>query len=320
MTGPAFPPRELVLICAGTGTVAALNFSAPDSATRRRAALLRAAVFLPSGQNYLFDAAAAGRDGASLELGVGPAGRGHTLRVMAQAAARPGSAQIAAGEPLPRPRQPLGLDVSLEPVSAPVPLGRDAAPGSATAWAGALTMSGTLAIGSLIYRLRGLGWSGWGPDAEAGVPSGTRVHAYFQDGSGLLVTSGAGAESTAGPAGPMAGPTAGPAAVRMSGGQVRAVPVLQLAVRASAGGPARGLLCTLGGRSPADMTGDIRDTGQHVEIIRRSGQEAGPGSWSYAPFVFVRSGVTGIGLVGHAPGARSQRSAVPAAAALPDPF
>ena len=79
--------------------------------------------------------------------------------------------------------------------------------------------------------------------------------------------------------------------------QLNAVPVHHFDVQSADRTPARVIRLALGGPNPADVYGEIRQREQFLEVVHTSGDGALGLSWSAAPFVFVRSGITGLGLV-----------------------
>ncbi|MFB4308297.1 hypothetical protein [Actinomadura sp. GTD37] len=297
MSDSSMVGRDLVFLCADTGAVVAVTWTGDE-----RPALERAVVFLASGQTYWVDPASGGLRAALAVLDRRAGGR-YDLRLSAQA--RP----IAApGRPIDRettagPYVPVGIDIAFEPASQPLVL----APGAPSAERVALARgTGSVAVGSVIHRVEGSAWSA----AGSGGPADCRARAVFQDGSALFVS--------AAPSGPVA------ALVRNT--RIRAVALQGFAVRgAESGRLGRTVSWTGDGRSPAGATAEIRDPDQRLTVT--SADPAGPDrlSWSCAPFVFVRSGITGLGLVERRTRVAPPDSATAATAAepadeLPDPF
>jgi hypothetical protein len=203
------------------------------------------------------------------------------------------------------PLQPVGLDVSLEAVSGALILDMPAdGPSSLTA----VRVAGELTVGSVYHRISGLGWvvtgsaSAWG-NAEPGC----RVAAVFQDRSAVLVL------------GPTFGADGAVAARRSFNAGLGAVPVHHLAVQDPDRTPLRVIRLALGGPDPADVYGEMRQREQFLEVVRPSGDNSQYLSWSAAPFVFVRSGITGLGLVDCQSRVPTPRRPT-ASPGLPDPY
>jgi hypothetical protein len=114
---------------------------------------------------------------------------------------------------------------------------------------------------------------------------------------------------------------AGPVAALVHNTRIRATAVRDFTVLdAERGRPGRRVSWAGDGRSPAGAAGKIRDRGQQLVVTHPDPAGSGWLSWGCAPFVFVRSGVTGLGLV-----ERRTRLATPVTAAepadeLPDPY
>ena len=290
--------RELVFMCADTGAVVGLSYAAG-----RRAALARAMVFLPSGETLWADGGPESGSRASLTVrDRGPAGQ-CDLRLSVQGALLPGPADLAADEPVAGRRMPVGLELALEPASALLALGPAAAP------AGQVTLvrgTGSLAVGSVIRRLGGTGWSATGKDGGPGAAAGVRARAVFQDGSALYVT----------------GETAdGSVAAFTRNAQIRAAAIGDVTVRGGERGlPGRTVSWAGDGRGPAGASGEIRDPRQRVTVTAADQLDDGWPSWSCAPFVFVRSGVTGLGLVERRAVLAAPVPVADAGEEAPDPF
>lgn len=314
--------RELVFICADSGAVVTI-----DHTTGRRPALVRAVAFLASGETVWADGAGGGSRATFTVEDRGSSGQ-YDLRLSVQGALLPGPADLAGGEAVAGRRVPVGLELTLEPASARLVIG----PGQANS-GGHVTMvrgTGLLAVGSVIRRLLGTGWSAGGADGGPGAAAGCRARAVFQDSSGLYV-AGEAAAATAGhgPAGAAASGTepggtatdAAPVAALVRNTQIRAAAVREVAVGGTERGlPGRTVSWAANGRSPAAATGKIRDPQQRVTVTTLDPSGAGRLSWSCAPFVFVRSGVTGLGVVElrAVPGAPG--TAAEPVDELPDPF
>ncbi|MET7397004.1 hypothetical protein ABZS66_26320 [Dactylosporangium sp. NPDC005572] len=258
---------ELVFMCADTGAVVCV--SGGDAAAR-------VLVFLPTGETFW-------AGGAEV--------RPDAMRVSAMAALFTAPAHVVPGEPLAARQVPLSIAVALEPAAADLALAGDG-PERVTVVHG----TGSIAVGSVIYRVQGTGWLSTAP---AG-PVVQRARAVFQDRSATFA--------------------AGTAAAVMVNTEVRRVPVAQFAVRGRDRVPLHRLSCALGGRTPRLVTGEIRDTLQHVTFAEPAPDGAGWMWWSAAPFVFVRSGTTGLGLVERTTRTESPREPSAPADDLPDPY
>jgi hypothetical protein len=294
--------RDLVFMCADTGAVVAVTYTAAE-----RPALTRAVMFLASGATAWIDGAGTGGTRATFAVrDHGSAGQ-FDLRLSALARLVAGAGQLVSGKTATGPGVPASLELTFEPASQRLPLGPEPAPpGQVTLVRG----SGSLAIGSVIHRVTGSAWSAAGPGAGPGGQADCRALAVFQDGSALFTATGAG------PAGP-----AGPVAALVHNTRIRAAAVRDFTVRDTGHGrPGQRVSWAGEGRSRGGADGTIRDPGQQLVVTRPD--PTGPGwlSWSCAPFVFVRSGVTGLGLV-----ERRTRLATPVTEAepageLPDPY
>jgi hypothetical protein len=300
------PRSTLTFACTDSGAVVSLDY-----VPGRRPALVRAVIFMPAGDTF-WVAPTLGDNARPDRLAVRPdvAGR-QDLRLAAQAAWFAGHGRIAASESDVLPLRPVGLDVRLEAVSNDLTLDLPAdGPSSLTV----VRVTGDFTVGSVFHQISGLGWlvTGSGPAASDAAP-GWRAAAVFQDGSAVLVQ------------GPASGTDGTVAARRSFDGPLRAAPVHHLGLQDSGRTPLRVIRLALGGPDPADVHGEIRHRAQFLEVAR-PGEENSPSdetcpwlSWSAAPFVFVRSGVTGLGLVD----GQSRVPAPPPPAAssgLPDPY
>jgi hypothetical protein len=298
--------RELVFMCADTGAVVSLGYT-----EGKRPALTWAVVFLSSGETLWIGG---GPDvGSRTTLAVrdrGTAGQ-YDLRLSAQGALLTGAAGLAgpadpaSPEPLAGRRLPVGLELTVEPASALLALGQPApAAGHVTLVSG----TGSLAVGSVIHRVAGSGWSAAGPGGGPGAAASCRAQAVFQDGSALYV----------------AGDTAAgdiPIAALVRNTQIRTASVRDFTVReAERGRPGRVVAWAADGRSPAGAAGQLRDPRQQVTVTRQDPAGQGWLSWSCAPFVFVRSGVTGLGLVERRARLATAVTVAEPVRELPDPF
>lgn len=293
--------RELAFLCADTGAVVAVSYLAG-----KRPTLTRAVVFLASGDILWIGGPFGGGSPEPLAVRERGTSGQYDLRLSARASLLSGPATLADGEAVAGPRVPVGIELTLEPAS------RRLALGQGTPAAVAVTLlrgGGSLAAGSVIHRVEGSGWSAAGPDGEPGGLAGSRARAVFQDGSALYVAGGPVVDGT-GADGPVL-------AALVHNTRIRATRVRDFAMRPAGGGrPARTVSWAADGRSPAGASAEIRDLRQRVTVTCPDPAGTGGAAWSLAPFVFVRSGVTGLGLVEQ----RDRLAAGAAAEELPDPF
>ena len=289
--------RELAFMCADTGAVITLSFI-----DGKRTGLGRAIVFFASGDTLWIDGPAGG-GGSPVTVQERSASGQYHLRLSAPAARLTGPADLVAGEGAPGRPVPVSLELSLEPASQSLALGPA---GQVSLLRGA----GSLAAGSVIHSVAGTGWRSAGPGGGPGGPSGSRARAVFQDGSALYVTDGAGDASAD-----------GPVAALVRNTHIHATRIRDLVIRdVKRGQPGRAVSWAAGGRSPAGATAEIRDPGQ--QLIIRYPDPAGPGwrSWACAPYVFVRSGVTGLGVFERRDRLAAAVAAAESAPELPDPY
>lgn len=293
--------REFVFLCADTGAVAALTLT-----DEKRPALAQAVVFLASGDTLWVDGTADG--GARPALTVRDRGSGgrYDLRLSAQATLLTGPSFLVSGETAAAPRMPVGLELALEPASQQLALGSGIPPAERVILVGG---AGSLAIGSVIHRLEGSAWSSTAAGAS-GAPAGCRARAVFQDGSALYVASEADGQSAD-----------VPVAAFVRNTRIRPATVRDFTMRR----PGRGQLgrtvsWAAGGRSPVGTAAEIRDVAQQLTVTRPDPAGSDWLSWSCAPFVFVRSGVTGLGVVEQRARSSAPVKAAAAADELPDPF
>lgn len=289
-------------MCADSGAVVSLAYT-----EGRRPALARAVAFLASGEPLWVDGAADGSRATFAVRDRGAAGR-YDLRLSLQGALLPGAANLAGDEAVAGRRAPVGLELTLEPASArlALDLGQAPAGGHVTLVRG----TGSLAVGSVIRRLDGTGWSADGVGGGPGAAAGCRARAVFQDGSALYVAGDAGSASAN-----------GCVAALVRNTQIRAAAVRDVAVTGTERGlPGETVSWAADDRSPAGASGKIRDPRQRVTVTTRDPSAAGRLSWSCAPFVFVRSGVTGLGLVERRGMLGAPATVAESADELPDPF
>ena len=290
--------RELVFICADSGAVIDLGYTAG-----RRPLLTRALVFPASGETLWADGGPESGLRATLTVRDRGAAGQYDLRLSVQGALLPGAADLTADEPVAGRRMPVGLELTVEPASARLALGAAAAPeGQVTLVRG----TGSLAVGSVIRHLEGAGWSAAGKDGGPGAAAGVRARAVFQDGSALYAAGETPDRSVA-------------ALVRNK--QIGVAAIGEVTVRGEEHGrPGRTVSWAGDDRSPAGASGRIRDPRQRVAVTSADPSGAGLLSWSCAPFVFVRSGVTGLGLVERRAVLAPPVPVAEADGELPDPF
>jgi len=290
----------LTFACTESGSVVSLDY-----VPGRRPALVRAVIFMSAGDTFWI-ASALGDNARPDRLAVAPgvAGR-QDVRLAAQAAAFAGPARVVGSDADILPLQPVGLDVRLEAVSGCLALDL---PAGGTSPLTVVQVAGDLTVGSTCHRINGLGWvvtasASAGSDAEPGC----RAAAVFQDSSAILVQ------------GPTFGADGAVAARRSFNAQLGAFPVHHLAAQDADRTPVRVIRLALGGPDPTDVYGEIRQREQFLEEVRPTEGGSTWLSWSAAPFVFVRSGITGLGVVDC-----QRRVATPgqpaASHGLPDPY
>jgi hypothetical protein len=296
--------RDLVFMCAHSGVVFTLDYAGAV-----RPFLLRGVVFLASGETLWVTPPPAPGGRTVCERNGREDGRRYLLRVSAQAALLPGAAEIADGEPAAGRAVPVTIDVTLEPVSMEITLADRRPPAFAVAHVTMLRGTGSLAVGSVIYRLSGSGWASFEQPGDPGHAPRSRARAVFQDGSGLFATHR-----------PGAGPADVYAAALVVNTQIRQVPVHQFAIDSRGRRAPQMLSWTGGGRSPVDVTGEIRDVGQYLAHVPPARVGHAWPSWACAPFVFVRSGITGLGLAEYEGPVDSGHEAAETRAVLPDPY
>lgn len=208
---------------------------------------------------------------------------GRSVRLSTVAAVTTSPAHVVRGEPLDARTVPLNLALTADPAAMEVSLPTPAR---------LVRVAGTVTVGSVIHRVDGHGWSS--PTTGA-----ARARAVFQDGSALFAA---------------AGDTAAALVVNTA---ARPVPLAGLTVEGPT--PPRRLRCDLSGRRPATVRAEIRDTEQHLTYVEPSPDGAGWLTWTATPAVFVRAGLTGLGLVERTAPAASPRPA-PTTEGLPDPY
>lgn len=269
-------------MCADTGAVVCLSQSGAQP---------RIAVFLASGETLW--------GGAESRRAVLPpaGGEGSAVRLSAMSTLYTAPAHVVRDEPDGARQVPVSLALTVEPAGVAVTL-----PGSTQETVVVAQVSGELGVGSVLYRLQASGWVSSAARDGAVERLGRRARTVFQDRSAAFLTDG---------------PDAGAALMRHT--EIRPVPLDGLTVDGADQGPAHKLRCAVGGRSPLLITGEPRDTEQHLTCVEPATGGDGWVWWNATPFVFVRSGVTGLGLVERtflAPSA----SISPPAPDLPDPF
>lgn len=297
------PDNELVLFGEDTGTIVHLSYAAAP-----RPAVRRAVVFLSTGETLCIDPTS------------GPAPRLHAGRTdarrwrihlsgtatLAESPVELGNADQPTGRPVP-----LGLNIGIEGVDDDPWAHPDDTPDHPAA--AAVRFSGSITAGSLIYADGGLGWAVSAPADRSSA--GCRLFGAFQDGTGLYAAGGGG----------LAGEPS--SAVTLAGSKSRHVPVHQLFVDRTRPGPV--LACTVGGAAPADVAGEVRHIEQRVDYDSIGLPDSlnpldSPGgarlSSSLFPFVLVRAGITGIGLVEHVAATDSLPTPAAPGDGLPDPY
>jgi hypothetical protein len=285
--------HDLMFMCADTGAVITVTCRGDE-----RPVLERAVVFPASGRALWVDPTLGGGSPTALAVRSHGSGGRYGLRLSARAIPvaapdRPIDDETARG-----PSVPVCIDIVFEQVSRHLVLESGTEPGERVALARG---AGSVAVGSVIHRVEGSAWSADGP----GAPVDCRARAVFQDGSALFVT----AAST------------GLAAALVHNSRIRAVTVHDFAVQGA--GPerlGRTISWAAGGPSPAGSAAEIRDPEQRVTALRPDPSGQGLPVWSCAPFVFVRSGITGLGLVERRTHLTAAAPATEPALELPDPF
>lgn len=290
-------------MCADSGAIVTVTYS-----QAKRPALESAIVFLASGETLWVNAASspAGR-GTGLERRGSEDTAGYDLRLSAKATQLIGASEIVSGEVAEGRQLPVSFDLSLEPTSVETAIENGASRGPTR-----LVMvqgSGSLAVGSVIFRVRGSGWSSSGLPDDDGAVAGSRARAVFQDGSALFAAHGL-----------AAGWAPGGAAAVVVNTHIRQVAAREFIIQGLDRGPARKIRWASEGRSPQRVSGEIRNIDQYVDSVQPAPGGTGWLSRSTAPFVFVRSGVTGLGLVERVTEAALAHAAPVGGGSLPDPY
>ncbi|TDC55257.1 hypothetical protein E1281_13335, partial [Actinomadura sp. KC345] len=175
----AAPHRDWVFVCAEPGAVISVSVRGEG-----RARTARVVAFLDSGQTLWAEAGpGGGRNGFDMSSAEAAGRSALRFAVGAREAGEPSEVRGAV-RPRRTGRIPLVLDVALAPLAPPARL-VDATGGGAAVAAQAHRLTGTLGVGGVIHRVSGQAWSSRSPFASAAVRAGTRVHAVFQDDSGL---------------------------------------------------------------------------------------------------------------------------------------
>ena len=292
-------------MCSDTGAVVAVSYASGGTGGQRPV-LARAVVFLASGDTLWLDGTLDGGTRGALTVRERDAAQ-YDLRLSARATLLTGAARLTDGAAAAGAPVPVGLELTLEPASQRLALG-----------AGDVTLvrgGGSLSAGSVVHQVAGTAWSASGPDGVPGGRADCRVRAVFQDGSALFL---AGASAAAG-AGPSAGGVAGEAdvvAALVHNTRIRATEVSGLASEEAVHGLAgRSVSWVAAGRAPAGARGQVRDPQQQVTVTG-----AGALSWNCAPYVFVRQGVTGLGVVERVTREDGTGASTGASDELPDPY
>ncbi|MGH1561582.1 hypothetical protein [Mumia sp. DW29H23] len=184
-------------------------------------------------------------------------------------------------------RVPVTLDLSLGPISLPVPRQRAFADGG-LAGSQVYRATGSVAAGSVVASVRGQAWVGATGFAASGNEGGTRLQAAFQDGSSMLAT----APPTPGDVGPGAFQE-----------HTETTPLTVSALHVE--GPPRRIptrmICQLDGTLQREggytVLGGYRSLDQHLAFVRASSDGQGWVRRAFTPYDVARSGVTGFGLL-----------------------
>ncbi|MFC6148763.1 MULTISPECIES: hypothetical protein [Mumia] len=184
-------------------------------------------------------------------------------------------------------RVPVTVDLSLGPISLPVPRQRAFADGGLVG-SEVYRASGSVAAGSVVASVRGQAWVGATGFAASGTEDGTRLIAAFQDGSAMLATA------------PQEPGAVGPGAF-----QERTVTSPLTVSVLNVEGPSRRIptrmICQLDGTPSSTggytVTGGYRSLDQHLAFVRASADGQGWVRRAFTPYDVSRSGVTGFGLL-----------------------
>ncbi len=248
----------------------------------RRMSLDRALVFLPDGPTLWFNADYA-TSSHRPDLAWTADGRAQRVRMSVHTAQdlEPAEHLLDADDSVFQ--VPLTVDLLLEPHSMPVPRQRQFEDGGLRG-SQVYRASGSIAAGSVVYRVRGQAWVG-----ETGFASGTRLEgarlqAAFQDGSAMLATA------------PDVPGGVGPGALQQ---HTATTPRIVSAFQVH--GPARRiptrLICQLDGDPEVTVFGGYRSLDQHLAFVQPISEAKQWVRRAYTPFDFARSGVTGFGML-----------------------
>ncbi|WP_396655776.1 hypothetical protein [Microbacterium sp.] len=250
---------------------------------RGRLALQRLMVFLADGVTLWYNADLGAADHTP-ELSWAATGRTHRVRLFAHTAEDLEPAEHLVSDPGPVSfRVPVTLDLTLSPLSLPVPRQRRFPDGGLT---GSQTYRAraSLAAGSVIYDVRGHAWVSHTRFSDRSTEKGARLQAAFQDGSSMLAAA------------PNAPGEPGPGALQQA---TDTAPVHVNTFRIS--GPARRIpmrvICQLDAERGGTILGGYRSLDQHIAFVEPRPESDGWLRRAYTPYDFARSGVTGFGIL-----------------------
>ncbi|SOD72166.1 hypothetical protein SAMN05892883_1590 [Jatrophihabitans sp. GAS493] len=308
---PGSGALDLVLMDDQSGAIIALTFSGGP-----RASLARIVVFIADGVTLWYDAdIAPARHRPDISWSV--EGATQHIKLMAHTAEdlscaehrRDGDAEVQF-------RVPLTADLTLEPNSQPVPRMGDS---SENVLQGSRNyrVTGSFAPGSVVYAISGQAWIEPGDFGASTNQAGVRLQAAFQDGSAMLVACPDTADGSAGSNG--AGGHTGAAALQAQTDiALLAVSALRTA-GAERSAPQR-MICQLRGRTDVTVLGGLRSPDQHLALVRPSEDGDGWVRRAFTPFDFVRSGVTGFGILEQVTQVSTREPVAVRDAGLPDPY
>ncbi|WP_370617747.1 hypothetical protein [Mumia sp. Pv 4-285] len=248
-----------------------------------RVSLDRALLFLADGVTLWFNAGF-GDAGHRPDLSWTTEGRAQRVRVSAHTSEDLEPAEhLAEDSESAAFRVPLTLDLVLEPLSLPVPRQRPFTDGGLQG-SQVFRASGTVAAGSVIYRVEGQAWVGERSLGAHHDDDGARLQAAFQDGSSLLATA------------PQTPDGVGPAALqRHTATESMTVSTFRI------DGPARRvplrMICQLDGDPGVTVLGSYRSLDQHVAFVQEREGDEGWVRRAYTPFDVAYSGITGFGVL-----------------------
>lgn len=279
------------------------------AATRgaRQFALDRVVVFLADGVTLWFDARF-GSLAQAPELSWSAEGSALRVRLSAHTADELGAVEHLSGQVEScRFRVPLTVNLALEPTSRPVSPSR-ALSGESLAGSESYRALGTFAAGSVLYPVSGQAWRI--PDRLVTYHDAGHVclQASFQDGSALLAVRPNGC-----------GGAPGEAALQLRAFTATA-PVSAIVVDGAPRRPPRRMICQLDGRSAVTVVGAQRNVDQHLALVHSGGDRVRWVRQAFTPFDFVRSGVTGFGILEQIDSVSTPVALAGADNDLPDPY